>query len=794
MPTKPRLLAAALVACGAFTLLHAAPAPALDLPRPLAPTVDVTAESGARLIGRPVAWTSTADGRAVEHLAGRSAAGQLVVLSWSADAGRWSAEDVSARIGHRFASDLTAWRTADGPYTVEHLAGRTTDGSLVVAYRSTRDDRWKTVDVTARTGRGVATTPTSWQTRNGQYNVEHLAARDPAGNVLVFWWSPAHDWQVLDVSAATGRRISSPLTSWQRRTGSQTTEFLAGSAADGAVTVFSWSPSTDWRAQVLPQRLAGGVTAWHTGSVEHLAGARADGSLITLWRNGGTTWHAVDVTAITAERVVGTPAVYQLADGGENVEVLGSRNPGGHLVLHWWKPSRDWQALDLSDINGRSLAGSPAGWLTTSGTRTIEHLAAVDADGRLRVTYSFDQPRTLTDRIAAPAFGISYQRHVARKVLVVLWQAKDQNDPRPTAPSVDAGMFGSGDSVRRYFEENSGGTFALGRAGTLGWYESDKPLSYYDNPDDRHDKMGAALLAADPDVDYRQYDTDRDGTLEPSELGLVFAHPSQNPGGLIRSGGRRIMHPDGGALVLDGVRITDGAELALGSPANHPVIAHELSHLLANLPDMYPPNVRGESRQIFTPTRASKFSLMDNTYDPFHLDPLNKLKLGWARPRLIFRGGRYTLPDIETRRRVLVLVDPARGLDEYYLVENRLPGTGFDRNLPDRGLGVWHIMERQADWDAAPPPPTVSSADWAETAGQLGVRAIRMVRPVLTKPLDDSRALWDGSDPVTGYDLVSQDPDPLHPSLRWADRAPSGFALRAIGPPGANVAVTIDVP
>ena len=53
------------------------------------------------------------------------------------------------------------------------------------------------VDVSLISGTPVVGSPTSWQTPNGPYNVEHLAARDPAGRLIVYWWSPAHDWQAL---------------------------------------------------------------------------------------------------------------------------------------------------------------------------------------------------------------------------------------------------------------------------------------------------------------------------------------------------------------------------------------------------------------------------------------------------------------------------------------------------------------------------------------------------------------------------------------------------------------------
>ena len=49
------------------------------------------------------------------------------------------------------------------------------------------------VDVTAITGQRVIGPLTSWQTPDGPYIVEHLAGVSPTGDVLVFFWSPQQD-------------------------------------------------------------------------------------------------------------------------------------------------------------------------------------------------------------------------------------------------------------------------------------------------------------------------------------------------------------------------------------------------------------------------------------------------------------------------------------------------------------------------------------------------------------------------------------------------------------------------
>ena len=55
----------------------------------------------------------------------------------------------------------------------------------------------------------IAGAPVSWVTPDGAGGkVEHLGARGVNNELLVFFWTPAHDWQVVDVTAKTGRAVA----------------------------------------------------------------------------------------------------------------------------------------------------------------------------------------------------------------------------------------------------------------------------------------------------------------------------------------------------------------------------------------------------------------------------------------------------------------------------------------------------------------------------------------------------------------------------------------------------------
>jgi len=180
-----------------------------------------------------------------------------------------------------------------------------------------------------------------------------------------------------------------------------------------------------------------------------------------------------------------------------------------------------------------------------------------------------------------------------------------------------------------------------------------------------------------------------------------------------------------------------------------------------------------------------------------HLDPFAKLKLGWLHPQIIFSSGLYHLHDVETHNTAWFLIDPRRGFKEYFIVENRWPGISFDKLLPDSGLAVWHIMEDPAVYDAALPPPNVSQQDWNSLRSgpeAWAGKAIRMIRPIQTRPFNDRKALWDGAEVDTGYDLLSTDPIQTHATLIWGDGTPSGFELRNISNAGNEMEARINIP
>ncbi len=765
--------------------------------------VNLTALTRHRVEGPLTAW-QTPNGRFnVEHLAGRSPAGECLVFYWSPQRD-WQVVNVTAKTGARIAGALTSWQTKNGPYTVEHLAGRAPNGDLLVFWWSPQHD-WQVVNVSEKTGHKIADTVTSWLTPNGPHTVEHLAGRAPNGDLLVFWWSPIRDWQVVNVTAKTGRQIASAVASYVTPDGPMLVEHLAAHDCTGALLVFWWSPAHDWQVVdvtgITGRRVAGEPCCWLAGNRAHLGANGPDGSLLVFWWSPSANWRVVNASSISGEPSDGALSPYQLPSGAETAELLAGRKPDGSLLLHWWKPSRDWQAVNLSDaIGGIRFAADPVAWVTPSANRRVEHWAAPTKDGTLLVVWSDSEPRDVTDTVGGPFKELKRIRNLRRKIVVILWDPHRPGDPAPLKQDVEATLFGVQNSVRGYFLENSNGHFTIENAGVVGWYDADRPPTHYWGPVDTNDsdgdgwvnphveKWAEAIRKAGVDFDFSAFDGDPlDGVLKPEELGVLIVIPQNSPFGTNRGVvGREYPNPQ--PLVVRGVSFGVIAEAYIGSPPNLGLVAHELDHLLLHGPDMY--------FTLPTPYAAGAYSLMDGTYQGSHLDPFAKLKHGWLRPKVILKSGTYSLKDVETGHTAWILVNPQRGLDEYFIVENRWPGTSYDRVLPDRGgLAVWHIMENPAVYGTLPPPPGTPADKWALIAADdWGRRAIRMIRPKPLPPIDDTRALWDGTDPETGYDLLSDDPDPNHSTLRWADGSPSGFAIRAISARGAEMTATVEVP
>ena len=141
-------------------------------------------------------------------------------------------------------------------------------------------------------------------------------------------------------------------------------------APNGDLLVFYWMPGQDWNAvnvsQITGQKLAGPVTSWVTPNgpvlVEHLAGMAPNGDLLVFYWMPGQDWNAVNVSQITGQKLAGPVTSWVAPSGPVLVEHLAGMAPNGDLLVFYWMPGRNWDTFNVSQITGQKIAGPVTGW------------------------------------------------------------------------------------------------------------------------------------------------------------------------------------------------------------------------------------------------------------------------------------------------------------------------------------------------------------------------------------------------------------------------------------------------
>ncbi len=293
-------------------------------------------------------------------------------------------------------------------------------------------------------------------------------------------------------------------------------------------------------------------------------------------------------------------------------------------------------------------------------------------------------------------------------------------------------FFGSSGSVADYFSEVSYGNVSISPAteshfipdqgqgqqgavndGFIGWL----PLNY-DHPDTGSSTGIAnqqlakdAILAADPYIDYSQYDTDSNGIIETTELSIIIIvagyERSYSASYSPSVWGHKWSMFSVGYPSVDGKTIQDYAQFGErhgGHLATIGIMCHEVGHLMLSLPDLYDTNSsNGDSEGI------GAFGLMgsgswgaapgsDSGSSPTNLCAWSKKTLGWGTVTTVSSSQQISLLKADGNSDSIFMVntiDP----NQYFLVENRqFSGydTGFKRWTGTSGHGglvVYHIDE-----------------------------------------------------------------------------------------------------
>lgn len=201
-------------------------------------------------------------------------------------------------------------------------------------------------------------------------------------------------------------------------------------------------------------------------------------------------------------------------------------------------------------------------------------------------------------------------------------------------------------------------------------------------------------------VNLQRYDLDGDGTVSDGDLTVFFI----TAGG---SGGSTRVR----TTTIAGTRLELAHICACDEFGDVRLYGHELTHALSFDEHSYGPQAMLNRRVTLY---AGNTSRTDPGAGPVHLDPWNKILLGWSKPRVLrigttcgsgFVPAVYQVTADHGAGAPLLFYDPVRGVDEFFVVEYRGPDpdTGYDANVIDRGVAIWYVR-RNAPGTAGGPP------------------------------------------------------------------------------------------
>jgi len=261
-------------------------------------------------------------------------------------------------------------------------------------------------------------------------------------------------------------------------------------------------------------------------------------------------------------------------------------------------------------------------------------------------------------------------------------------------------------SVRDYYTEASYGKLVINST-VLAWVTLANSEAYYGNgqsglgsyPQNAQKMVEDALTLVDPLVDFSQFDQNNDGMID--AITIIHSGYGAETGG----GGGNWIWSHKWALRTpwvssesntNGVRVrvyNYHTEPALwgtsGNAITHiGVICHETGHFLG-LPDLYDTDYSGSGIGSYC-LMANSWGFDGSAMHPPHFSAWCKATLGWVTPTVISPSSTsVTAPQSETSPTIF-RIDRGFPANEYLLIENREP-VGFESDMPQGGLAVWHI-------------------------------------------------------------------------------------------------------
>ena len=297
---------------------------------------------------------------------------------------------------------------------------------------------------------------------------------------------------------------------------------------------------------------------------------------------------------------------------------------------------------------------------------------------------------------------------------------KSENDNTLYQRIANEEHFSDGDfkgSLYDYFYAQSDGQFEL-TFDVVGPVTVSHDQSYYgtnnENGDDLHaaEMVIEALQAADSQVNFADYDWNGDGEVE--QVYVVYAGMGEADGGSETTIwphewllSEAVYDGDGsGAQKLDGVIIDTyacGQELNAGTGeiAGIGTICHEFSHCLG-YPDFYDTDYSGGQGMGY-------WDLMDggsyngDSFLPAGFTSYERWMAGWKTPtELTSTQTVSNMKALQDKGSDTYIIYNPGNRDEYFLLENRQL-TGWDADLPGKGLLILHVDYDKSVWESNQP-------------------------------------------------------------------------------------------
>lgn len=287
-------------------------------------------------------------------------------------------------------------------------------------------------------------------------------------------------------------------------------------------------------------------------------------------------------------------------------------------------------------------------------------------------------------------------------ILVILVDFSDKIS-HVAGTSFDNLMFGDQTgSLKNYYSQVTYGNLTLvtlNLPSATGWQRAPQTYAYYVNnqngfgsyPQNAQRMVEDVVNAVDPMIDFSQYDSDNDGTVE----GLFIVHAGRGAecGGTSADiwshawGTNANPHVDGvwvRQYSMEPEYWYSYGDMTCG------VYAHEMGHAVFGLPDFYDTGYDSRGLGNWSLMAGGSWNgTLGNS--PAHPDAWSRIHMGVVTvTNVVSNLVGASIPRIETTPTIYRLWNSGAAGSQYFLVENRQQ-TGYDTGIPTSGLLVYHI-------------------------------------------------------------------------------------------------------